>query len=51
MLGAFGRRLKNTEGLPEGVRLLDEAWDHDLRQKTWALPPNVRKALENLKLV
>jgi hypothetical protein len=51
MLGAFGRRLKNTKGIPDGVRLFDEAWDEDLRQKTWTLPVNVRKALEDLKIV
>ena len=51
MLGAFGRRLKNTDGIPDGIRLFDEAWDEDLRQKTWTLPVNVRKALEDLKLV
>ena len=51
MLGAFGRRLKNTRGIPDGVRLFDEAWDEDLRQKTWTLPANVRKALEDLKIV
>jgi len=51
MLGAFGRRLKNTKGVPGGVRLFDEAWDEDLRQKTWTLPVNVRKALEDLKIV
>jgi hypothetical protein len=51
MLGAFGRRLKNTQGIPNGVRLFDEAWDEDLRQKTWTLPVNVRTALEYLKFV
>jgi hypothetical protein len=51
MLGAFGRRLKNTQGIPKGVRLFDEAWDEDLRQKTWKLPVNVRQALEDLKIV
>ena len=51
MLGAFGRRLKNTKGIPDGVRLFDERWDDDLRQKTWTLPVNVRKALEDLKIV
>ena len=51
MLGAFGRRLKNTQGIPNGVRLFDEAWNEDLRQKTWTLPVNVRKALEDLKIV
>jgi hypothetical protein len=51
ILGAFSRRLKNTPGIPKGARLFDEAWDEDLRQKTWKLPLNVRKALEDLKLV
>ena len=51
MLGAFGRRRANTEGIPEGVKLLDEHWDHELRQKTWSLPANARKALEDLGLV
>jgi hypothetical protein len=51
MLGAFGRRLKNTQGIPKGVRLFDEYWDEELRQKTWALSANVRKALEDLGIV
>jgi hypothetical protein len=51
MLGAFGRRLKNTQGIPDGLRLFDETWDENLRQKTWTLPVNVRKALEDLKMV
>jgi hypothetical protein len=51
MLGAFGRRLKNTSGIPEGVKLFDEHWDDDLRQKTWTLPTNVRKAVEELGIV
>ena len=51
MLGAFGRRLKNTPGIPEGMKLFDEKWDHDLRQKTWSLPANVRKAVEELGIV
>ncbi len=51
MLGAFGRRLKNTQGIPDGLRLFDETWDENLRQKTWTLPVNVRKALEDLTIV
>jgi hypothetical protein len=51
ILGAFARRLKKTPGIPNGARLFDEAWDQDLRQKTWTLPVNVRTALENLKIV
>jgi hypothetical protein len=51
ILGAFARRLKKTPGIPNGARLFDEAWDEDLRQKTWTLPVNVRKALEDLKIV
>jgi hypothetical protein len=51
IFGAFARRLKKTPGIPNGARLFDEAWDEDLRQKTWALPANVRKALEDLKIV
>jgi hypothetical protein len=51
ILGAFGRRLKNTQGIPNGARLFDEVWDENLRQKTWTLPENVRKVLEELKIV
>lgn len=51
MLGAFGRRLKNTSGIPDGVKLFDEHWDEGLRQKTWSLPKNVRKAVEELGIV
>jgi hypothetical protein len=51
IFGAFARRLKKTPGIPNGARLFDEAWDEDLRQKTWGLPVNVRKALEDLKIV
>jgi hypothetical protein len=51
IFGAFARRLKKTPGIPNGARLFDEAWDGNLRQKTWTLPVNVRKALEDLKLV
>jgi hypothetical protein len=51
MLGAFGRRLKNTPGIPDGIKLFDEHWDGDLRQKTWTLPKNVRKAVEELGIV
>jgi hypothetical protein len=51
IFGAFARRLKKTPGIPNGARLFDEAWDGNLRQKTWALPPNVRRALEELNIV
>ena len=51
IFGAFARRLKKTPGIPNGARLFDEAWDEDLRQKTWTLPVNVRKVLEDLKIV
>ena|ERR1035437_2771408 len=52
MLGAFGHRLATTfPGLPKDVRLFDEFWDYDLRQKTWSLSANVRKTIEELRYV
>jgi hypothetical protein len=51
MLGAFGRRRANTQGVPKSAQLFDQVWDHELHQKTWTLPPNTRKALEDLGVV
>jgi hypothetical protein len=50
MMGAFGRRKANTEGIPGNARLFDEEWDFKAHQKTWSLPPATRKALEDLNL-
>ena len=50
MMGAFGRRKANTEGIPPNARLFDEEWDFEAHQKTWSLPPFTRKALEDLNL-
>lgn len=51
MMGAFGRRVAHTRGVPNGVKLFDEIWDHEQHQKTWSLPENVRTALKDLKIV
>jgi hypothetical protein len=50
MMGAFGRRKANTEGIPTNGRLFDEEWDFEAHQKTWSLPPSTRLALEDLNL-
>lgn len=55
MMGAFGRRLVNTPGMPADVRLIDlffdAPWDHSLHQKKWRLTENTRRALEELRLL
>jgi len=48
MVGAFGRRLKNS--VPIGVWFWDQKWDSDLSEFTWSLPESVRQALRELKL-
>lgn len=50
MMGAFGRRKANTDGIPPHGRLFDEEWDFEANQKTWSLPPSTRQAVKELGL-
>ena len=50
VLGAFGRRLSNTDGT--GSRsFLDQYWDQENGYNLYRLPPSVRAALERAKVV
>ncbi|MEO7178904.1 MAG: hypothetical protein ABIW83_08670 [Allosphingosinicella sp.] len=50
LLGAFGKRVSNTEG--DGPQtFFDQYWNHDVGYNLYRLPPSVRAALERAQVV
>lgn len=51
LMGAFGRRLANTRGFDKGATFFEHRWNETADAWEYRLPANVRKALEQEKLV
>ncbi len=51
LMGAFGRRLANTDGYEDGTHFFDFQWDDEVGAWQYRLPENVRIALEAEKLI
>ena len=51
LMGAFGRRLANTEGYDSEAYFFEEKWDDDEEAWLYRLPDTVREALTVEKLI
>ena len=51
LMGAFGRRLANTEGFDENATFFEVRWNEPAAAWEYRLPANVRRALEQEGLV
>ncbi len=51
LMGAFGRRITQTEGYLGHTSFFDQEWDHENGCNRYRLPPSVRAAIESSGVV